>query len=62
MTQKVIEGGVVAWRHMHEILRLLNFKLAQNLDHMTKLRDGSLFQAENSVMAQISNRTFRDID
>ena len=30
MAQKVIEGGIVTWRHMHEILRWLNFKLAQN--------------------------------
>ena len=52
MTQKVIEGGVVAWRHMHEILRLLNFKLAQNLDHMSKLRDGPQIQTRNSEMAQ----------
>ena len=31
MAQKVIEGGIVTWRYMHEILRWLNFKLAQNL-------------------------------
>ena len=25
MAQKVIEGGIVTWRHIHEILRWLNF-------------------------------------
>ena len=44
MAQKVIERGIVTWRHMHEILRWLNFKLAQNLDHLSKLQDGGLFQ------------------
>ena len=63
MAQKVIEGGFVTWRHMHEILRWLNFKLAQNLDHVSKLRDGSLFQTKNSEIAQNSNRnSIRDID
>ena len=37
MVLKVIEWGVVTWRHMHKILRLLNFKFAKNLDHMSKL-------------------------
>ena len=54
MTQKVIEGGFVTWRHMHEILRWLNFKLAQ--------RDGSLFQARNSEMAQNSEQSISRIE
>ena len=36
MAQKVIEGGIVTWRYMHEILRWLNFKLAQNLRSRVK--------------------------
>ena len=44
MAQKVIEGGIVTWMHMHEILRWLNFEFAQNLGHVSKPRDGSLFQ------------------
>ena len=36
IAQKVIEGGIVTWRHMHEILRWLNFKLAQNLRSRVK--------------------------
>ena len=58
MAQKVIEGGVVTWRHMHEILRWLNFKLAQNLRSRVKtprwltfsdlkLWDGSKFEPIN---------------
>ena len=34
LAQKVIEGDIVTWRHMHEILRWLKFKLAQYLDHV----------------------------
>ena len=52
--QKVIEGGVVTCRHMQDILRWLEFKLAQNLDHVSKLRDGSLFQFWNPEKAQKS--------
>ena len=44
MAQEVIEGGVVTGRHMHEILRWLN-KLAQNLDHISKLRDAPSWMA-----------------
>ena len=55
MAQKVIEGGIVTWRHMHEILRWLNYKLVKNLDHVSKLRDDSLFQTENSKIAQNSS-------
>ena len=48
---------------MHEILRWLNFKLVQNLDHVSKLRDSSLFLTKNSEIAQNSNRnSIRDID
>ena len=57
MAQKVIEGGIVTWRYMHDILRWLNFKLAQNLDHVSKLRNGSLFQTWNSEMAQNSKQS-----
>ena len=32
MAQKVIERGIVTWRYMYEILRWLNFKLAQYLE------------------------------
>ena len=62
MAQKVIEGGFVTWRHMHEILRRLNFKLAQNLDHVSKLRDGSFFQTWNSEMAQNSKHSISRIE
>ena len=61
MAQKVIEGGIVTWRHMHEILRWLNFELAQNLDHVSKPRDGSLFQTWNSEMAQNSKQSISRI-
>ena len=56
MAQKDTEGDVVTWSHMYAILRWLNFKLAQNLDHVSKLRDVSLFQAQNSEMAQSSKQ------
>ena len=36
MAQKVMEGGIVTWRHMYEILRWLNFKLAQILRSRVK--------------------------
>ena len=36
MAQKVIEGGIVTWRYMHEILRWLTFKLAQSLRSRVK--------------------------
>ena len=32
---------------MYKILRWLNFKLAPNLDHVSKLQNGSLFQTLN---------------
>ena len=36
LAQKVIEGGIASCRHMHEILRWFNFKLAQNLRSRVK--------------------------
>ena len=57
MAQKVIEGGVVTWRHMHEISRWLNYKMAQNLDHVSKLRECSLFQTGTLRWLKIRTET-----
>ena len=62
MTRKVIEWGVVTWTHTKEILRWLNFKLAQNLNHVSRLRDGSLFQTWNFEMAQNSKQSISLIE
>ena len=63
MAQKVIEGGVVTWRHMHVTLRWLNFKLAQNLRSRVKtprwltFSDQKLWDSSNS-----ERNSIRDID
>ena len=56
MAQKVIEGGVVTWRHMHEILRWLNFKLAQNLRSRRKNSEPSRgFEPSQSLRSEKVN-------
>ena len=39
-----------------------DFKLVQNLDHLSKLRDGSLFQTKNSEIAQNSKQLISRIE
>ena len=55
MAQKSSKETCLTWSQMHEKLRWLNFKIAQNLDHVSFYWDGSLFWGLDKIKSGSKN-------